>query len=138
MANDFTPLKCHIHKDYNVIFDEKGSTCGTVRSVQWLKDDAEPDPLKAKLEIRKIYNSADGEKNGKGYTFSTEDGPSELIYGLIDAGFGNTKEILTHIKDRKDFPDAVKAISFEPEEDESGEVFDMRDLLLSELDEEEA
>jgi SAM-dependent methyltransferase len=87
------------------------------------------------------YGDFEGERNGKGYTFSTEEGPGELILGLIDAGFGNTKDILDHISKRKDFKEAVKVISFgDPEEDEDGEMFDMRDLLLNEVgndDEEE-
>jgi len=126
-------LNCHIFEDYNVVFDEKSSSCGTLRKVQWLKPGQEPDEEKAKLEIRKIYNTADGEKNGKGYTFSTEEGPGELVLGLIDAGFGETGEIIMHTKQRDDFVEAVQAISFEDAsvEDEDGEVFDMRDLLLN-------
>ena len=142
MATQFdSNLKCYIHKDYNVIFDEKGATNGVLRSVQWLKGEDEPDVSKAKLEIRKVYTNSEGERNGKGYSFSTDEGPGELLLGLIDAGFGNTKDILEHVAKRKDFKDAVKVISFgEPEEDENGEMFDMRDLLLNDVgnnDEEE-
>lgn len=129
-------MRCHVFKDYNMIFDEKNSSCGVLRKVQWIKGDATPDESKAKLELRKIYNGSEGEKMGKGYTFSTEDGPSELVIGLIDNGFGDTAEIITHVKDRDDFVPAVKAISFEDAsiEGEDGEVFDMRDLLLNDLD----
>lgn len=139
--SEFQPLQCYIHKDYNITFDEKGSTCGVLRKEQWFKDQEEVNSEKAKLTIRKTYTTAEGERNGKGYTFSTEEGPGELILGLIDAGFGNTKDILDHISKRKDFKEAVKVISFgDPEEDEDGEMFDMRDLLLNEVgndDEEE-
>jgi len=127
-------LRCYIHKDFNVIFDEKGATNGVLRSVQWLKGDDEPDPAKAKLEIRKVYTNSEGERNGKGYSFSTDEGPAELLLGLIDAGFGDTKDIIEHTAKRKDFKQAVKAISFgDPEEDEDGEMFDMRDLLLNDI-----
>lgn len=137
MAEGFTQMRCHVFKDYNLIFDEKNSTCGTLRKVQWLKDGAEPDESKAKLEIRKIYNSADGEKNGKGYTFSTESGPDELVIGLIENGFGQTKDILNTIQRRDNFKEAVEAITFKDAtvEDEDGEVFDMRELLLNDLEE---
>lgn len=143
MENNVTKMKdnmrCHVFQDYNVIFDEKNSSCGTLRKVQWLVGDAEPDETKAKLELRKMYNGPDGEKNGKGYTFSTEEGPGELVLGLIDAGFAETGDIIMHIKQRDDFVDAVQAIKFEDVnvEDEDGEVFDMRDLLLADEDEEE-
>jgi hypothetical protein len=138
-GRDFKQMRCHVFEDYNVIFDEKNSSCGTVRRVQWVTGDNEPDISKSKLEIRKIYNGPDGEKNGKGYTFSTEEGPGELVLGLIDAGFGTTGDIILHVKGRDDFVDAVQAISFDNSsvEDEDGEIYDMRDLLLKELDEEE-
>lgn len=133
----FKSMSCHIFKDYNVVFDEKGSSCGVIRRVQWLGDGQEPDESKSKLELRKIYTSAKGETNGKGYTFSTESGPSELVIGLIDAGFGDTEEIIKHTKDRDDFVEAVKAISFDDASvtDDNGEVFDMRDLLLNDIGE---
>ena len=121
----------HIFKDYNIPFDEKGATCGTVRKVQWVKEGNEPDESKAKIEIRKMYVNAESERTGKGYTFSTEEGPGELVVGLIDAGFGKTKDILKSVRKRKDFLDAAKTINDDQDEnDDSGEIFDMRDLLL--------
>ena len=133
----FAQLRCHVFKDYNAVFDEKGASCGVIRKVQWLKDDAEPDESKAKIEIRKIYTSADGEKNGKAYTFGTEEGPHELVTSMIDCGFGHTSDIIEHVKDRDDFVESVKSISNSDANvtDEDGEVFDMRDLLLNELGE---
>ena len=61
------------------------------------------------------------------------------MLGLIDAGFAETGDIIMHIKQREDFVEAVQAIKFEDVnvEDEDGEVFDMRDLLLADEDEEE-
>lgn len=124
-------MKYEIFRDYNISFDEKGSTCGTVRLVQWVKDGAEPDINKAKLEIRKIYTSGVEEKTGKGYTFATENGPHELVEGLLGAGFGGTKECLRKLAKRDDFKDAVENINADDDGDEDGEMFDMRDLLLS-------
>jgi len=123
-------MRCHIFKDYGITFDERGSTWGTVRKVQWLKGDKEPDETKAKIEIRKFTQTSEGERMMKGYTFSTPEGPGELVVGLIDSGFGDTKEILRSVRKRKDFLDAAKTINEDGDENDSGETFDMRDLLL--------
>lgn len=123
-------LSYHVFKDYDIIFDEKGSTCGTLRKVQWVKEGKEPDEEKAKLEIRHVITSPEGEKAGKGYSFSTAEGPDELVIGLIDAGFGDTKEILKSVRKRDDFLTAAKTIN-EDSDGSDGDIFDMRDLLLS-------
>lgn len=123
-------LQQKIFKDYNITFDEKGSTWGTVRKVQWYKTGNVPDESKAKIEIRKMTQTNEGERMLKGYTFSTEEGPSELVHGLIREGFGNTKEILREVRKRDDFLEAAKTINEDPEDNDSGESFDMRDLLL--------
>lgn len=123
-------MKCHIFKDYGITFDEKGSTWGTVRKVQWVKDGKEPDESKAKIEIRKFTQRPDGERMMKGYTFSTPEGPGELVVGLIEAGFGDTKDILKAVRKRDDFLSAAENINNDSEDDSNGETFDMRDLLL--------
>ena len=123
-------MQYHIFEDYDIPFDEKGTTCGTVRLVQWVKGGAEPDREKAKIEIRKIYTSGAEEKTGKGYTFSTPDGPSELVHGLISKGFGDTREILRMVRSRDDFLEAANKINDDLDDSGSGEMFDMRDLLL--------
>lgn len=124
-------MQYHIFEDYNIPFDEKGTTCGVVRRVQWVKNGNDPDESKSKLEIRKIYTSGAEEKTGKGYTFSTDEGPSELVVGLIKIGFGKTKDILNNIRHRADFKDAVENIDKDDDDGDDGEMFDMRDLLLS-------
>lgn len=123
-------LKYEVFKDYNIPFDEKGSSVGVVRLVQWHSSDKEADESKAKLEIRKISVNSDGETLRKGYTFSTPEGPHELVKGLIDVGFGDTKEILRSVRKRDDFLEAAKTINDENNESIEGETFDMRDLLL--------
>lgn len=128
---DFNQLSYHIFKDFEIPFDEKGSTVGTVRLVQWVKEGSEPDESKAKIEIRKVYTSGVEEKMGKGYTFSTPEGPSELVSGLIDAGFGDTKNILRSLRQRDDFMEAATTINQDDDDNSDGEMFDMRDLLLS-------
>lgn len=127
----------HVFKDYDIPFDEKGTTCGTVRKVQWIKGSGEPDESKAKIEIRKVYTSGAEEKTGKGYTFSTPEGPGELAVGLIKAGFGDTKEILRAVRSREDFLEAANNINNDEDDNTSGDIFDMRDLLLAEDEEDE-
>lgn len=126
----FTEMTCHVFKDYGITFDEKGSTWGTVRKVQWLKEGKEPDESKAKIEIRKFTQTAEGERMMKGYTFSTPEGPGELAVGLINAGFGETKEILRSVRKRDDFLESAKTINEDNDSSDDGEMFDMRDLLL--------
>ena len=130
-------MRYHIFKDYNIPFDEKGTTYGTVRKVQWIKEGNEPDEDKAKIEIRKVYTSGAEEKVGKGYTFSTPEGPGELVSGLIEAGFGETKNILKSVRKREDFADAVANINNDEDDNSDGDMFDMRDLLLAGIDNEE-
>jgi hypothetical protein len=133
-------MQYYIFEDYDIPFDEKGSTCGVVRLAQWVKAGNEPDESKAKVEIRKIYFQNGEEKNGKGYTFSTPEGPSELVHGLIKAGFGETKEILRQVRSRDDFLEAATTINDENEGSDDGEMFDMRDLFkdIEEEDDEDA
>lgn len=129
-------IYCHVFEDYKISFDEKGSTCGVVRKVQWCKEGKEPDETKAKIEIRKMTMTSEGERVGKGYTFSTPEGPGELIVGLINNGFGDTKEILRAVRTRKDFLEAANSINVDEDDSSDGEMFDMRNLLLG-MDEEE-
>ncbi len=126
----FEQMTCHVFKDYGITFDEKGSTWGTVRKVQWIKGEKEPDESKAKVEIRKFTQTSEGERMMKGYTFSTPEGPGELVIGLINAGFGETKDILKEVRKRDNFLEAAKHINEENDDNGSGESFDMRDLLL--------
>ena len=120
----------HIFRDYDMPFDEKGSQCGVIRKVQWVKPGTEPDESKAKLEIRKVRLSPEGdERLAKGYTFSTEEGPHELTQNLAKIGYGHTKELLKTLSTRVDFKDSIENID-KDDDAGSGEVFDMRDLLL--------
>jgi hypothetical protein len=129
-------LTYHVFKDYNVVFDEKGSKFGTIRKVQWVREGKEPEEDKAKIEIRHMVNTAEGEQFGKGYAFDTEEGPHELTEALVECGFGSTKEILRKLTHREDFKDSVENFNKE-EEISDGEMFDMRDLMLFSEEEED-
>ena len=138
MFNKDANISCHVFKDYGLTFDEKQSSCGTLRKVQWLTEGKEPDESKAKLEIRRIQITPEGEKAFKGYSFATEEGPHELVEGMVELGFGDTKNILRSVRKREDFMDAANNINTDIVDDGS-EMFDMRDLLkgVSEEDIEE-
>ena len=122
----------------DAIFDEKGSMFLSMRKVQWVKEGNEPDPSKAKLELRKWIVGPDGvEKANKGMTFLTEEGPHELAKTLVHHGYGKTKEILLELKGREDFHESVNTLFDKDEDTGSGEYFDMRSALLAEDDSEE-
>lgn len=122
----------------DAIFDEKGSMFLSMRKVQWVKEGNEPDPSKAKLELRKWIVGPDGvEKANKGMTFLTEEGPHELTKTLVHHGYGKTKEILLELKGREDFQESVNTLFDKDEDTGSGEYFDMRSALLAEDDSEE-
>lgn len=122
----------------DAIFDEKGSMFLSMRKVQWVKAGNEPDPSKAKLELRKWIVGPDGvEKPHKGITFLTEEGPHELTKTLVHHGYGRTKDILLELKGREDFKESVNTLFDEDTIINSGEYFDMRSALLASNDEEE-
>lgn len=115
----------------NNIFDERDSSFLAIRKVQWVKEGAEPDESKARLEIRR-WTVQDGKEVAlKGCTFLTEQGPHNLVKALVEEGYGDTKEILTELKHRSDFKDAVNHLN-DGEDFGEGEYFDMRSILLSE------
>ena len=138
MFDSSSSIKYHIFKDYGINFDDHQSSCGTLRLVQWVKEGKEPDESKAKLEIRKIKIDPEGEMALKGYAFSTEQGPHELVEGMADLGFGDTKKLLRSLRKRDDFMEAANTIN-QDSTDNGTEMFDMRELLkgVSEDDMEE-
>lgn len=134
---DSTDFRCEVFKDYNIPFDEKGSSCGVVRKVQWIKGDGERDESKAKIEIRRLYVTDKGERMAKGFSFVTPEGPGELAVNLLKVGFGETKDALNVLRKRADFRTAIETID-DNTDGTDGEMFDMRDLLLSIEEQEEA
>ena len=91
-------FKYSIVENIDYTFEEKGNQFEAVREVQWGDSD------KNYLEVRKWRNSPDGsEQAAKGYTFMTEEGPSELAKVLLTLGYGNTREVIDIVKEREDF-----------------------------------
>ena len=134
--NGGADLKYTIFKDYNVSFDEKANTFGTLRKVQWLSNGKEPDESKSRLEIRKVTINNNGEEQLlKGYSFSTDEGAHELTEILVNEGFGKTKNIIKSLAKREDFRDVVENISNDDDDkDTSNTIFDMRDYLYGEIE----
>jgi hypothetical protein len=90
MGKDFTFV---ISPDVNIIVDEKGSNYLALRKVKWFDNDY-------KLELRRWTSNAEGEIPGKGVSFMTEEGPHELAKALVEAGYGDTNELLEILNSR--------------------------------------
>ena len=125
-----------VFKECDEVIDEKSNTFIALRLVQWCKNGSEPDKNLAKLELRK-WRVKDGEEHAdKGCSFLTPEGPGELTKALIKHGYGDTSDLLHQLSHRDDFKDAVEHFNDTEEDKErleepSGEVFDMRNFLLS-------
>lgn len=86
-------------------FEEKGNLFGAVRKIRWGDNPTE------RLEVRKWISNPDGtETCNKGYTFMTEDGPSELAKTLLGMGYGNTREVLDILQERNDFRKSLNSV----------------------------
>lgn len=98
------PITYEYQEGFDNIIDEKGNSFLALRKIRW--GDAE----EYKLDLRKYYNSANGEVMGKGVGFLTDEGPHELVRTMTELGYGDTKEILTSIKDRDDFRSSLNKV----------------------------
>ena len=114
----------------NRVVDEKNNQFIRLAQIAWAGADEEVDPSKIKLDIRKYTTDADGnERMLKGCSFLTEDGPHELTHALVEEGFGKTEKILSAIKNRSDFPEAVRACYGDKVPDDIDETFDLRTII---------
>ena len=123
-------IKFEIHDNFDHIIEEKGNTFIALRKLSW--NGREP-----KYDIRKWYNTTDGEtRPDKGVGLS-EEGIDELTNILLSQGFGKTDEILEAIKDRDDFERSydkvIKGIIFDDEDDT---FYDPREVLFNKEEEE--
>lgn len=131
--NRFSPIY-HLHDGIDVVLDEKGDQFIALRKVQWAGKNAttiEPNPEKAKYEIRRWKVTPEGETPLKGVTFLTDEGPNDAALGLVKNGYGNTTDLLLTLKERDNFESSVKGIYSETDNDNDGEYFDAREMLLS-------
>ena len=93
-----------VDKSCDEIFDERGNTILSMRLVKWGNAES------PKLELRKWYVDVEKETPNKGFSFLTPEGPHNLVKVLTQRGFGDTKEVLNILKDRKDFNDSLCAV----------------------------
>ena len=100
-------LKLEIDDSVDKIIDEApgGNSFIALRRLRW----SESSPFR--LDIRKWYTSSTGEEiAGKGVSFITQEGPDNLVNGLIEMGYGETQKVIDSIKDRPDFLPTIKRV----------------------------
>lgn len=85
-----------IHEDYDYIIEEYGNTFIAARKLSWGTNE------NYKLDIRKYYNTENGERVSKGVSLSDE-GAHELTKVLCETGYGYTEDVINGIKNRDDF-----------------------------------
>lgn len=94
---DFKPIY-KVVDNFDFVIEESQNQFSAFRKVAWGEDES-----KAKYEIRKWRNSPDGsEVPAKGFTFMTDEGPNELLYIMLQQGFGDPKKIMDILKNRED------------------------------------
>ena len=106
MAKDYD-FQLEIDPSLNVVFDEVPGSKSflALRMLRWNPN------AKFKLDIRKWYTNAQGEEvAGKGISFMSPEGPENLIQALLENGYCDTRKTLRGLKDREDFPVALKEI----------------------------
>ena len=86
------------------IIEEKGNSYTQLAYERWNEDS------QFRLALRKFYSSAKGETAGKGVTFMTEEGPSDLINALLKEGYGYPEEIAKICVENR--PDIIGAIVY--------------------------
>lgn len=85
-----------ILEGFDYILDESNNTFTALRKIAWGNSE------NYRLDIRKYYNTAEGERMAKGCSFS-DDAAHELVKVLVENNYGDTRDIISGIKDRDDF-----------------------------------
>lgn len=114
----------------NRVVEEKANQLIRFSQIAWAPENEEVGPEKIKYDLRRYYNDSDGvERMGKGVTFLTDEGPTELAHVLLEEGFGKTSKILDIVKTRDDFADAVRESYGEGITESDDGTFDLRDII---------
>lgn len=118
-------LKLEIDPSIDEVIDEvPGNSFIALRKLRW----TENGPFK--LDLRRWYTTSAGEEvAGKGVSFMTEEGPSNLIQALLSNGYGDTRKTLDGIKDRDDFLENIKDILEEKQSNLGELIIDKRPTL---------
>ena len=112
------------------IVEEKDSTFMALRQIAWgIGEDEEAPEEKIKLDLRKYRIDENGnEIMQKGVSFSTEEGPSELVHILLEEGYGDTSRCLSTIAKRDDFKEAITFLNSD-DSNIKDELFDIREII---------
>ena len=99
-------IELELDPSVNKIFDETtGNSFLALRKLRWNSNSD------FKLDIRKWFTDSKGnEVAGKGVSFMTPEGPSNLVKALLEIGVADTRSTLEGIKDRDDFLVNVKEV----------------------------
>lgn len=115
------PIKFTIKDNVDYLLDEKNNTFIALRKIAW------GDTEEGKMDIRRWYNNDEGEDTpGKGVTLSN-DACDELTLALLKENYGETEDVLTILKERKNFKSALNKLDDIKEElyDDGLEVIDL-------------
>ncbi len=115
MSKEF---KYEIVDNFDKLIDEKGNSFISLRKLTFNDN---PD---VKLDLRKYYSTATGERMYKGVSFLTEDGPNELTHVLVEEGYGDTEKLVRLLAKRQ-------GVELPEEEVNNEEYFDIRDIFDS-------
>ena len=95
--------KYTLDKSLDEVVDEQGNVAIMLRKLGW--NTSEP-----KVELRKWFITEQGERPSKGVAFCTPEGPGNLAKALIRNGFGHTNELISELKGREDFDEALAQV----------------------------
>lgn len=130
-------FKMNVDPDYDVMLSEGNSNFIALRKVKFgTGQDEECNPEDRKYALMKIgVNGAGDEKLQKAFQFANEDMLHDLTNALVEAGFGDTKEILLSTKKREDFEKIIPFVFSKDDviETSDGEFYDPREILLAKM-----
>ena len=118
---DKRSITYEILEDTEYVFDERGNSVLKMAMVSW-------NDRPAKLELRKWLMNSDGELTpNKGFSFLTEDGPSELVHGLLERGYGDNAKI-KEIMERRGITLDIE-VEDKPKMEDSDSFYDPNEIL---------
>lgn len=119
--------------EFDYLISESGSNFLALRKIKFGKSqDDEVEPEDRKLDLRKWSIDAEGnERMLKGVQFPDEESVDELANTLVELGYGDTKHILTSLKEREEFAKIIPFVFTDEDiiETDSDEYYDPRKVL---------
>ena len=119
--------------DFDYLISESGTNFIALRKIKFGKaQDDECKPEDRKLDLRKWSIDQDGnERMLKGIQFHDNDSVDELTNTLVELGYGDTKHVLTCLKEREEFAKIIPFVFTDKDiiEGDDGEYYDPRKVL---------